>query len=280
MTEIGVFARVFPLGPPDAVAAAIAAAGFTVAQLNLAALGRPTLDRSLTESEAAAIGTAFQRAGVRVWGLSGTFNVIHPEPAIRRAGIEGCRAIIARAPMLGAEVVTLSTGTRDPDDTWRAHPDNDSSEAWRDLRATLDKLIPAAAAAGVRLGIEPEHGNVARDAATADRLLTELGGDARHVAIVLDPANLLTVATLSRQEGILTRAFELLGSRTAALHAKDVVPTGYAAPGVGGMDYELVMRLLDTLPVPVPIIAQDLRPEDAGRVHDFLVGQLRESRKR
>ena len=46
MTELGVFARVFPSGSPEAIAAAIAAAGFTVTQLNLAALGRPTLDRS------------------------------------------------------------------------------------------------------------------------------------------------------------------------------------------------------------------------------------------
>ena len=274
MTEIGVFARVFPPGPPDDVAAAIAAAGFTVTQLNLAVLGRPTLDRTLAEADAVAIGASFRRGGVRVWGLSGTFNAIHPEAAIRRVGIESCLAIISRAPQLGAEVVTLSTGTRDPDDMWRAHPDNGSSEAWRDLRATLDELIPAASVAGVRLGIEPEQGNVVCDAATADRLLAELGGDARHAAIVLDPANLLTVETLSRQEAILSAAFELLGSRTAAVHAKDVVPAGYAAPGAGGMDYELVTRLLATLPGRVPIIAQDLRPSDARRVHDLLAGYL------
>ena len=280
MTELGVFARVFPPGPPEAIGAAIVAAGFTVTQLNLAALGRPTLDLSLTEPAAVAIGAAFRRAGVSVWGLSGTFNAIHPEPPIRRAGIEGCQTVIARAPALGAEVVTLSTGTRDPDDTWRAHRDNDSSEAWRDLRTTLDTLIPAAAAAGVRLGIEPEQGNVVRDAETAVRLLTELGGDAGHLAIVLDPANLLTVETLTRQEAILARAFELLGSRTAALHAKDVASAGYTAAGIGGMDYELVARLHATLPVPVPIIAQDLRPDDARRVHDFLADHLRESGER
>ena len=279
MNEIGVFARVFPAGPPDTVAGEIAAAGFTVTQLNLSALGRPTLDLALTEADAAAIDTAFSAAGVRVWGVSGTFNVIHPDLTVRRAGIAGCRAVIARASTLGAEVVTLSTGTRDPDDTWQAHPDNGSADAWHDLRATLDELLPAAADAGIRLGVEPELGNVVRDAETAHRLLDELGDDARHVAIVLDPANLLTVDTLPRQEEILTRAFELLGSRTAAVHAKDVVPAGYAASGVGGMDYELVSRLLTLLPESVPVIAQDLRAADARRVHDFLVGHIGASGK-
>ena len=161
---------------------------------------------------------------MRIWGVSGTFNAAHPDPQVRAAGIVGCRAVIARAPELGAEVVTLCTGTRDPDDMWRAHPDNASPAAWHDLRTTLDELIPAAAAAGVRLGIEPELGNVVVDAGHADRLLIELGDDARHLAVVLDPANLLTPATLARQESILRAAFELLGPAVAAVHAKDVPP--------------------------------------------------------
>ena len=42
MTELGVFARVFPAGPAAELAAAIRAAGFTATQLNLSALGRTT----------------------------------------------------------------------------------------------------------------------------------------------------------------------------------------------------------------------------------------------
>ena len=277
--EIGVFARVFPPGPAGLVAGAIRAAGFRATQLNLSALGRPTLDPTLTGAEAGAIASAFSVAGVRIWGVSGTFNAVHPDPSVRAAGISGCLAVIARAPQLGAEVVTLCTGTRDPDDMWRAHPDNSSSAAWHDLRATLDQLIPAAAAAGVRLGIEPEPGNVVVDAAHTHRLLTELGADADRLAVVLDPANLLTPATLDRQEPILRAAFDRLGPSVAAVHAKDVPPLdaepvvaapGLCAAGLGAMDYDLVLELHAGLPRPVPLIAQDLTPEDARRVHDFL----------
>ena len=127
--EIGVFARVFPAGPAEQVAAVIRGAGFRATQLNLSALGRPTLDQELRAAEAGAIATAFSVAGVRIWGVSGTFNAVHPDPEARAAGIAGCRVVIQRASELGAEVVTLCTGTRDPDDMWRAHPDNASPAA-------------------------------------------------------------------------------------------------------------------------------------------------------
>lgn len=266
--ELGVFARVFPPGEPDQVARSIRAAGFTVTQLNLSAVGRPTLDDTLTADDSRRIGLAFRREGVRIWGLSGTFNAIDPDLGRREDATRRCVKVIERAPDIGAEVVTLCTGTRDPENMWRAHPDNDSPEAFRDLLDTLGRLIPAAAAAGVKLGIEPETGNVIKNAPMARRLLDELGTD--QLAIVLDPANLLTPETAPDQEEILSEAFELLGEPTAAVHAKDVVASGYSAPGAGVMDYDLVMRLHAALPHAVPVIAQDLTADDAPRVHEFL----------
>ncbi len=155
---------------------------------------------------------------------------------------------------------------------WRAHPANSSPEAWADLRAGLDKLLPAAEGAGVRLGIEPEPGNVVADAARASDLLAELGNDARFIGIVLDPANLVTPATASDQGRILRHAFGVLGAETVALHAKDVVSTGaYAAAGLGQLDYDLVFELHAALPVPVPVIVQDSTEADVPRTRRFLL---------
>jgi sugar phosphate isomerase/epimerase len=138
------------------------------------------------------------------------------------------------------------------------------------MRATFDRLLPAAATAGVRLGIEPEIANVVKDAPTAYRLLAELGADAAHVGIVLDPANLLTTATIHRQGDILNEAFDLLGEYVICLHAKDVVDAGYAAAGSGRLDYPLVFRLARHLPRAVPTIIQDASEDDAPRVAAFL----------
>ena len=153
---------------------------------------------------------------------------------------------------------------------WRAHPGNTTPAAWHSLRATLDALLPAAAGAQVRLGIEPEPGNVIRDAPARARLLAELGADARHLAVVLDPANLLKVATLPRQQQILEHAFGLLGQRPGRRARQGRRRRRLRRTRRGGMDYDLVMRLHAGLPHTVPVIAQDLTAEDATRVSRFL----------
>jgi sugar phosphate isomerase/epimerase len=270
VTTLGVFARVFPTGPAREIATAIRDAGFTTTQLNLSALGRPTLDTDLERSAASVIRRDFESAGVSVWGVSGTFNAIHPDRGLRHHDAEACLNVIRHAPHLGATVVTLCTGTRDPDNMWGPHPENTSSAAWADLLETLHHLLPAATEAGVKLGIEPEPGNVVRDADAAHQLMSDLGSDAVHIAIVLDPANLITPDTVDQQRDILSHAFGLLGPRTAAVHAKDVAPSGFAAAGTGPLDYDLVFALHAALPDGVPVIAQDLDAADAPRVHRFL----------
>ena len=136
---------------------------------------------------------------------------------------------------------------------------------------------PPLNAAGVRLGIEPEPGNVVADAALGRRLLDELGEDARLVGIVLDPANLVPESALTRQEEILRQAFSVLGPQTVALHAKDVVTGGgYAAAGLGRLDYDLVFELYESLPVPVPVIVQDAVEHDVARTREFLLRRWRE----
>lgn len=275
--DLGIFARTFPRSSADEVAAAVAAAGFGLTQLNLSAFGRSALPPPAAHDrlDFGAIRRAFDDRGVRIWGLSASYNMVHPDLAVRGAQTEGAIALIGRAAGLGATAVTLCTGTRDPDNMWRRHPGNDEPQAWRDLRATLDQLLPAAAAARVRLGIEPEPGNVVCDAARARRLLDELHGDAALTGIVLDPANLVTVATAARQADILRAAAGLLGDSVICVHAKDVVASGYAAAGTGLLDYGMVFGLLSGLPAAAPLIIQDAAEADVARVRDFLRASAR-----
>lgn len=266
---IGVFARVYADPNPSTVAARVADSGFATTQLNLVAFGRPTLG-PVPESEAAAVREAFEQCGVGVWGVSGTFNAIDPDREARRRSIVGCQALIERCPDFGASVVTLCTGTNDHSSMWRPHPENGSPQSWRELRTTLEPLLTAAEQAGVRLGIEPEPANVVNDARAAARLLAELDADAGLVTIVIDPAGLVEPDRIPGQAAILTEAFDLLGPHIGALHAKDVSTRGICAAGTGELDYALVARLHAALPRRVPVIAQDLEPQDGSRVAAFL----------
>jgi sugar phosphate isomerase/epimerase len=274
--RLGIFARTFPRQTPEEVAGAVARAGYALAHWNFAAVGRSTLAGDVGRAEVAAVRRAFDRAGVAIPSVSATFNLIHPDPERRAAQTEQAVRLIGLVPELGAEVVTLCSGTRDPDDMWRAHPQNLAEDAWTDLRRTLEVLLAPAGEAGVRLGIEPEPGNVVRDARTAARLLGELGHDA-PVGIVLDPANLLSPETVWRQSEILAEAVDLLGPRVVGIQAKDVAAAGTAAAGSGLLDYPSVLRLLARLP-PVPLIVQDASEDDAARVGDDLLRWYQEAR--
>ncbi len=270
--ELGIFARIFTRSRAEDVAAAVAGAGFGLTQLNLSSVGLPTLPPVDLEVDLRAIGSAFVAQRVSIWGLSATYNVVHPDLSVRYDGTARAQALIGRAPELGAAVVTLCTGSRDPQDMWRPHPGNLAEEAWGEMRAELDQLLAAAERAGVRLGIEPEAGNVVADARRAHRLLEELGPDSRLVGIVLDPANLVTPSTVADQDRILRAAFDDLGAHTVALHAKDVVTAGgYAAAGLGSLDYDLVFALHAGLPRPVPVIIQDATEADVPRARAFLL---------
>ena len=270
--RLGIFAKTFAAGTPAKVAAAVRDAGYTMGHWNFAAVGRDTLGTNIDRSDAIAIREAFDASGIGIPSVSATFNVADPEADRLAERTAAAVRLIGISPVLGDDlVVTLCSGTLDPDDMWRAHPGNDSPAAWTALRRTLDPLLGAAAHAGVRLGIEPEPGNIVADAPTAKRLLDELGEGA-PIGIILDCANLLTPETLPRQAEILAEAVDLIGPRVIAAQAKDVVASGKAAPGRGGMDYGLVMRTLRQVPE-VPLVVQDTDADDARRVRDFLLEQ-------
>ncbi len=264
---LGIFARTFVRSTPDEVAKAVAAAGYQLAHWNFAAIGLPTLAAGVDESRFTEVRMAFGEIGIP--SVSATYNVIHPDRELRDRQTAEAVRLIGLAPSLGADVVTLCTGTRDPENMWRAHPGNTRPEAWTDLRRSLDSLLAAAQNAAVRLGVEPEPGNVIRDAPTAARLLAELGDDA-PIGIVLDPANLLTPSTVDRQDEIVGQAIDLLGDRVVGAQAKDVVAAGYSAAGAGLLDYPALLAQLGRL-APVPLIVQDAAEDDAARVRTDLL---------
>jgi len=267
--RLGIFARTFRRDTPEKIATAVAEAGYPLAHWNFAAIGRSTLGIDVDEACVAAVRRAFDAAGVRIPSVSATYNVIHPDAELRGSQTAAAVRLIGLVPGLGADVVTLCTGTRDEENIWRAHPRNASSDAWTDLRRTLDDLLEAARDAGIRLGVEPEPGNVICNAGVAAQLLAELGEDA-PIGIVLDPANLLSPGTITRQTEILTEAVDLLGPRVIGIQAKDVVVSGYSAPGAGLLDYPAVFTVLARLD-PVPLIVQDADESDAVRVRADLL---------
>lgn len=257
--RFGGFARMYPRPTAQDLAAALADAGLVQVQLNLNALGLPTIPAGadLEGIDFPGLAATFAEHGLSLWGLSATYNMAHPDPAIRRAGTEAAAAYIAAIPHGVATAATLCTGSRDAENLWRAHPDNGGEAAWNDFRAELDLLLEAADSSDLVLGIEPEPGNVVADADAAVRLIRELGTDAASVGFILDPANLVSARPRTEHAAVLEDAFDRLGERAVCIHVKDAVPWVESLHGGGVVDYRTVVRLSAALPDPVPLIIQD-----------------------
>lgn len=276
--ELGIFARTFRRDSLDATLRAAAANAFRLIHFNFACAGLPSLPDALEPETCRRIRDAFIEHHLVMLGVSATYNTIHPDR--ERRDVETARAVrvIELGPTLGTGIVSLSTGTRDPDDMWRRHPANEDPASWSDLLNTVSRLVQAAEQAGVVLGIEPERNNVVSSARRAIRLLGELRS--ASLGIILDPANLVDPARPETQHAVLEEAFDLLAPWTVMVHAKDVVATGHVAAGLGLLDYGYVFELIRHHRLEVPVVIHDVDESDVDRARAFVESLAAPARER
>jgi sugar phosphate isomerase/epimerase len=271
--QLGVFAKTFPGSDPDTVLKSAAEAGFATVHYNMVCSGLPSMPDVISPDVAAAISRAARKREVAICGVSGTFNMIHPDPDVRRRGLERLDVIARSADAMGTDLVTLCTGTRDAEDRWRGHPDNATPEAWQDLRVVMAEAVAIAEKHDVRLGIEPELANVVSSAALARRLIDELQSD--RIRVVLDPANLFDVQMPDARRRLVSEAIDQLADLIVVAHAKDRAPDGAAtAPGTGVVDFDHYLRELEAIGFRGPIVAHGFAADDATNVARFLRRRL------
>jgi sugar phosphate isomerase/epimerase len=232
--KLGVFAKTYEGVSVDQAFESAARDGFSCVQFNLACVGLDTLPAEpVPEAIALEIRRAARRHGIEIAAVSGTFNMAHPLACLRHDGVERLKNLIAWAAATEVPAVTLCTGSRDPVDMWRAHPENRSPQAWKDLVETLTQGLSAAEAVGVTLAIEPEPANVVANARSARRLLDTLGSAC--LKIVFDPANLMRLDAPNGDREQLAEAMDLLAADTILVHAKDRRPDGSVCPAGQGL---------------------------------------------
>jgi sugar phosphate isomerase/epimerase len=273
--DIGIFSRTFSRPTLDGVLDAVAAHGLSHVHFNLKSAGGSSLPDVIDAELCTRIRQAFERRGFVMTSISGTFNAIHPDKQERETGTKRACQLIERCRRMGTSIVTLCTGSRDPKDMWKRHPENDLPDAWRDLLATLSRLLPAAQSSGVVLGIEPETNNVINSAAKARRLLDELRSP--QLKIIMDGANLFEDGGGSAMERVLTEAFDLLAPDVVVVHAKDLAdpPThpGQAA-GKGKLDWNTYCRLIRTYHYDGAVILHNLDETEVAESVSFMKDRL------
>lgn len=269
--RLGIFARTFAGSDPLTVMQAARDAGYAAVQYNMACSGLPAMPDVITNAQAQAVADAARTTGLHIAAVSGTYNMIHPDPAMREAGLRRLSVLIDACAALGTGMVTLCTGTRDAHDQWRADPDNQSPAAWDDLLVEMAKACTLAELRGVRLGIEPELANVVDSAARARALLDTLQSPA--IAIVLDPANLFETAP--DHGDIIARAVDLLADRIVMAHAKDRAPDGgFVAAGQGVVVFPAFIARLRAAGFDGDLVTHGLSATEAPGVARYLAEAL------
>jgi sugar phosphate isomerase/epimerase len=269
--QIGIFSKVLRRSTLAETLDAVAASGLQVIQFNMDCAGVAEMPDEIEPALATAIQQECTARQIQIAAVSGTFNIIHPDLAMRAAGMRRLRVLAAACHDLGTSIITLSTGTRNRENMWRAHPDNTSPEAWEDMISSMDAIATIGTEHGITMAFEPEVSNVIDSAAKARRLLDTIKSP--YLKVVIDGANLFHTGELVHQQAILEEAFVLLGQDIVLAHAKDLVADGHAgdrAAGLGVLDYATYMRLLHQTNPNMAVILHSLTEAQIAGSVEFL----------
>jgi len=271
--RLGIFARTFSRPTVEGVFDAVKEHALNCVQFNMACAGQPTLPDDISPSLATRIREASKNRGLEIAAVSGTYNMIHPDPEIRRADLRRLRTLASACHRMGTSVITLCTGTRDPEDMWRWHPENASSQAWSDLLFSMEAALRIAEEEQLTLASEPEPANVVSTADQGHALLAAM--QSSRLKVVIDPANLIAPGDEHQMSQVLDEAFDLLGEHIVIAHAKDRGADGtFHAAGEGILDYDQYVRLLRAAAFDGPFILHGLTEGQVDAALQFLCDKL------
>lgn len=245
LMQFGVLLGTFGRGTLEQRLDSVKACGLDCVQISLDCAGLPAMPDTVPPDLAGRIRREAAARGIIIAAVQGTFNMSHPDAEHRRTGLRQLRILAEACAPMGASIIHLCTGTRDRDNMWRRHADNDSPAAWRDMVACMREATAIARQTNVILAFEPEVNNVVDSARKARRLLDEIGFS--HLKVTIDPANIFHTGELPRMREMLDEAFALLGKDIALAHAKDLDrdgDAGHKAAGQGKLDYDQYLALL------------------------------------
>lgn len=272
LPSLGIFAKTFAGSSPESVLTQARDAGYAVVQYNMACSGLSSLPLVIPAVIVTDIARAIRHSGVSIVALSATYNMIHPDAAMRAEGHASLTRLAESARAIGIPMLTLCTGSRNAADQWAAHHDTASVASWRDLLESLEKALVVAERYDVMLGIEPEPSNVVSSAVVARRLIDELGS--ARLGIVFDAANMIGEVlqeSPSARRDVISRSVDLLADRITLVHAKDRRIDGtFVAPGQGDVDFISYFSALVQAGVRAPIITHGVTAPEAQRAAGHL----------
>jgi sugar phosphate isomerase/epimerase len=275
LIQIGILLGTFPGPTLEARLDAVKACGLDCVQLSLDCAGMPFMPDKLDPDQLQRVRRAAADRAIEIVSLQGTFNMCHPDPQHRRDGVRRLGVLAEACRQLGTSKIHLCTGTRDRENMWRRHPDNDTPEAWRDMVACVRQAVEITGPVGVTVAFEPEVNNVVDSAKKSRRLMDEIGSP--RLKVTMDAANLFHAGEFAHMSEVLDQAFALVGRDIVMAHAKDVShdgDAGHEPAGYGKLDYDRYLSLLHAYGFKGPLLLHSLSPAQVPGCVAFLRRKL------
>ena len=222
---------------------------------------------SLSPDRCREIASFYRQLGLKIHSIGVYTNLIHPDPAERKANLAYFEAMMAIGEYMGVRTFITEAG----------HYQTEKSEAveyhfqepvWRQMVATGKELAKVAEQHNAVVLMEPFFRGFLASAKRTRLFLEEVGST--RIRALLDPANLLEVNDLNEM-------FAQLGSYIDCLHAKDRklhVDRGVPA-GQGDLDYSQYVKLAAERTPHAPLILEYVGQADYRQALAHLQNNLR-----
>lgn len=273
--EIGVFSKTYETRDLRDTYRRMTGQGIYHTQFNLANAGLATLPEDIRDEDIEQIRKLTEEFGITIDAITGTFNMIDPDEEARGKGC-GQFAVQCRiARELNIPVVSLCTGSKNPESKWKWHDDNLKRSSWDELMRSTEAVLKYAEDNHVYLGVETEASNIINTPARAREYLDTMGSP--WLKIIMDGANLFRPRQVPDMRNVLAEAFDLLGGDIVLAHAKDFSLDGdlsFVAAGQGMLDFLYYIGLLEKSGYEGALIMHGLSEQQVPESMRFLEGML------
>ena len=228
------------------------------------------LDDDADADEIAAYAGAAAQADIVVAEVGAWSNPLSPDDATRAAAIELCKRRLALADEVGARCCVNLAGTLA--DTWDGpHPDNLSRDTFALIVDSVREIVDAVQPRRTYYTLEPMPWSLPDSVDSYLALLEAI--ERPRFAVHLDPVNLInSPAKFYDNAGLVRDCVARLGPHIRSVHAKDIVlgpeltvHLAEVRPGLGSLDYRVLLTELDRLDPDTPLLVEHLPGEEEYR---------------
>lgn len=290
MLSVGIFTGYYPYNLDEIIKRA-KDHGMSCVQLDPDQIKDVDLSRgNVTTEKATMVRDAFRDANLPIVAISAYTNLLHKDPAVRKANIDWVKELLAHARDFGTPYVVSETGTANDDD-WLYDPWNSTEEGYQAFKEVAIDLAKFAYEHDAVFLIENYVNNTIGSVDQVARLLQEVNHPG--LGLLLDPTNYFDDSNIDDVDATIEKIFHVLDDKIKIAHAKDCKRAentdskfgdggaehnsfrGAGAvelpgAGLGVLNYELYLTRLKKSHPNIPIIIEHIDEEDIPRAKKFV----------